>query len=177
MPGGIVYSYKGPAHCIDLSGAKSKSPPSDSQPTVPAAPRTVRNKTRMARFLHMAPNTVWTQAQRTRPSRAGLHFLGRLDAATVAFQLHFGDAVKRHAHLREPGCDCVLIGSFHHADGFAFGQVGKAAITLDGLVLLRRLCKLTELLRREFPRRNGVGTHEFCHDVSLSAFVVFSNRP
>jgi hypothetical protein len=53
-------------------------------------------------------------------------------------------------------CDCVLAGSFHHADGFAFGLVGKAAITFDGLILLRRLRKLAELAGREFLRRKGV---------------------
>src|SRR5262249_25742736 len=63
--------------------------------------------------------------------------LGRLDVAAIAFQLHFGDAVKRHAHLLEPGRDSVLAGRFHHADRLTFGQVGEAAVALDVGILLR----------------------------------------
>src|SRR5437773_7154143 len=54
--------------------------------------------------------------------------LDRLDVAAIAFKLHFRNAVKRHPHLREPRGHGVFAGSFHHADGLAFGQVGKAAI-------------------------------------------------
>ena len=61
---------------------------------------------------------------------------------------------------------------FHDADDFALGQVGKAAVTFDGWIVLRRLCKLADLIRGEFSGRNGVGAHEFCHNTLLSGFVV-----
>jgi hypothetical protein len=81
-----------------------------------------------------------------------------LDIAAFTFKFHFRDTIKRHAHLLEPGYDRFFIGSFHHADGFAFGKVDKAAITLDAGVLLRRLRKLAELVSREFPRWQCVCT-------------------
>src|SRR6266498_4682856 len=93
-----------------------------------------------------------------------------LDRATVAFELYFRNGVKRHSHLLEPGGDGVLIGRFHHADRFAFGQVGEAAITFDGRVLLRRLRKLAELVGGEFSSRQRVCAHEFCHNFSFLSF-------
>jgi hypothetical protein len=98
-------------------------------------------------------------------------WLDRLDVAAIAFELHLRNAVKRHPHLREPRGHGVFAGSFQHADGLAFGQVGKAAIAFDSWILLRRLRELSNLIRREFTRRNGVGGHEFCHNVFLSVLL------
>src|SRR5439155_5683705 len=100
---------------------------------------------------------------------------GRLDVTAVAFELDFGDAVERHAHLGEPRCDGVLAGGFHDADRFAFSQVGEAPIAFDVGILLGRLGKLADLVRRELARRNGVSAHEFCHNNFLSICVVWSD--
>jgi hypothetical protein len=98
---------------------------------------------------------------------------GGLDVATIAFEFDFRDRVKRHAHFLEPGLDGVLAFRFHDADGFAFGQIGEAAITFDGRILLRRLRKLAELVGGEFPCRHGVSAHEFCHGAFPFWFVGF----
>jgi hypothetical protein len=92
----------------------------------------------------------------------------RLDIPSIAFELHFGDGVERHAHLLEPSRDSIFAGRFHDADGFALGQIGKAAITFDGRILLCRLRKLLELVGGEFSGRNCVCAHELCHNTSFS---------
>src|SRR5262245_32730077 len=99
----------------------------------------------------------------------------RLDISPFAFELYFRDGVKRHPHLLEPCRHGFLAGSFHDADSFAFSEVGKAAITFDGRILLRRLRELFELVGGEFPRRNCVCAHEFCHNASF-AFCLFSRN-
>src|SRR5439155_19139147 len=101
---------------------------------------------------------------------------GCVHRAPFPFQLHFRDAVIRHPHLREPGCNLVFIGSLHHADCFAFREVGKTAVTLDRRVLLRRLGELPDLLRREFARRQSMCAHKFGHDHSPPFFIVSTFR-
>ena len=103
---------------------------------------------------------------------------GRADVAAVAFKLDFGDAVEGHVHFGEPGGDGFFSGSFHDADGLAFGQVGKTAIPFDSRILLGRLGKLVKLGSRECARRNGVCAHEFCHSiVSFCSCFLRLTRP
>jgi len=87
-----------------------------------------------------------------------------MDVAAVAFEFDFGDAVEGHAHFIEPGGDGIPSRGFHEADGFAFGEVGEAAIAFDGRIMLRRVRKLLQLVGREFAGRDGVSAHELCHN-------------
>ena len=70
--------------------------------------------------------------------------------AAVAFEFDFGDAVEGHAHLIEPGRGGFPSRGFHDADGFAFGEVGEAAVAFDGGIVLRGVRELFQLVRGEF---------------------------
>jgi hypothetical protein len=86
-----------------------------------------------------------------------------VDIAAIAFQFDSGDAVHGHVHPGKPEGERLFAGGFHHANGFALGQVGKTAIASDDRIVLRRLRKLADLLGRKFSWRNGVSAHEPGH--------------
>src|SRR4030095_4152671 len=97
----------------------------------------------------------------------------RLDGAALSFELNFSDGLVRHPHFVKPGSHGVFIGSFHDTHGFAFCQIGKAAITLDVRVLLGGLCELPKLVSSKLAGRDGVSAHELCHDVFPFCLVVY----
>ncbi len=58
------------------------------------------------------------------------------DVALFALKFDRGDRVARDLHFGEPGGERLLVGGFHDAEDFAFGEVAEAAVGFYDRVVL-----------------------------------------